>query len=56
MYIMYIYQMHAVYIYYLLFPFPFFHTTLPPSYLLPADLKQMGPPLCDVILLLGSFS
>src|SRR4029434_7003382 len=24
---------------------------LPPSYLHPADLKQMGPPLCAVVLL-----
>ena len=29
----------------LLFPFPFCHTTIPPSYLHPADLKQMGPPI-----------
>ena len=24
---------------------------IPPSYLHPADLKQMGPPLCAVVLL-----
>src|SRR4029434_4744392 len=33
----------------LLFPFPFCHT-IPSSYLHPADLKQMGPPLCAVVL------
>ena len=50
---MYIYHTHAVYIYHLLFPFAFCHTIPPPplSYLLPADLKQMGPPLCAVVLL-----
>ena len=45
--------------------FPLCHTTLspsPPSYLHPADIKQMGPPLCAVVLLkvpswlTGSFS
>src|SRR4029434_4156354 len=35
----------------LLFPFPFCHTTLPPPYLHLADLVQMGPPLCVVVLL-----
>ena len=48
---MYIYHMHAVYIYHLLFPFPFCHTTLPHSYLHPGNLKQMGSPLCSVVLL-----
>ena len=52
-YIMYIFHMYAVNIYHLLFPLPFCHTT--PSYLFPADLKQMGPPLCAAVLLKVSY-
>ena len=49
---MYIYQMHAVYNT-CCFPSPSATQPfpIPPSYLLPADLKQMGPPLCAVVLL-----
>ena len=49
---MYIYQMQAMYNT-CCFPSP--STTqpspFPPSYLHPADLKQMGSPLCAVVLL-----
>ena len=49
---MYIYQMHAVYNT-CCFPSPSATqpSPIPPSYLHPADLKQMGPPLCAVVLL-----
>src|SRR4029434_8783723 len=52
-YIYYVHLPNAGYVQHLLFPIPFCHTTLPhpPSYLHPADLKQMGPPLCAVVLL-----
>ena len=46
-------QINTVNIYHFLFPFPFCHKNPPthqPSYLLPADLKQMGSPLCPVVL------
>ena len=32
-------------------PFATQPSPIPPSYLHPADLKQMGPPLCAVVLL-----
>src|SRR4029434_5920716 len=50
----YVHLPNACCVQHLLFPFPFCHTTLPPSppsYLHPADLKQMGPPLCAGVLL-----
>ena len=47
---MYIYQMQAMYNT-CCFPSPSATQPFPPSYLHPADLKQMGSPLCAVVLL-----
>src|SRR4029434_4867708 len=53
LYIYYVHLPNAGCAQHLLFPFSFCHTTLliPPSYLHPADLKQMGRPVCAVVLL-----